>query len=71
MYILKKTEKILPFTIFFAVNTIIKLRAALNIAFCPKFSIAKLVLVLSDAASYFFNDSSYRSASNFSLLKYY
>lgn len=56
--------------ILFDANTIIKLNAALNIAFCPKFNIAKLVVVLSDAISYFFKDSSYLSASNFSLLKY-
>lgn len=62
--------KKLPSIILLDASTIIKLSAALNIAFCPKFSIARLVLVLSDAISYFFNDSSYLSASNFSLLKY-
>lgn len=46
----------LPFIIFFVVNIIIRLKAVLNIAFCPKFSIAKLVFVFNEAASYFFND---------------
>lgn len=55
----------------FAVNTIIRLRAELNMACCPKFRKAKLVLVFIEANSYFFREMSYLSASYFSLLKYY
>jgi len=36
----------------------IKLRALLKIAFCPKLSSARLVLVFSEAASYFFKEQS-------------
>lgn len=60
----------LPWAMSLAAKTMIKLRAALKIACCPKFSAAKLVLVFKEAASYFFSEASYRSASNFSLLKY-
>lgn len=49
----------------------IRLKAALKMACCPKLSPAKLVLVFREAASYFCKNLSYLSASNFSLLKYY
>lgn len=62
--------QLLPLTISRAAKTMIKLKAALKIACWPKLSNAKLVLVFKEASSYFFNASSYLSASNFSLLKY-
>jgi hypothetical protein len=36
----------------------IKLKAPLKIAFCPKLSNARLVLVFNEAASYFFKELS-------------
>jgi hypothetical protein len=45
-------------------------RATEKIAFCPMLRAAKLVAVLTAAASYFLRDFSYWFASNPSLLKY-
>lgn len=53
----------LPLAISFAVMTIASAMAPLNIAFCPKFNNAKLVLVFNDASSYFLRASSYLLAS--------
>lgn len=63
--------KILPLEIWLAESSIMIATDDWNIAAWPKFSIARLVLVLRDAAWNLFRASSYLSASCFSLLKYY